>query len=439
MTATHGRGARVRQSLALLGSRTFGVYWFASLLSNIGFWANEVAQPWLLLGLGASSFLVGLDSFVGDAPGWLLTLAGGFLADRYDRRKIITLFQTIQMLCPIALVVLIVTDTVQPWMIIVTSLVVGITDALSMPSFQTIVPSIVRRDQIGAGLALSSTQFNLSRVLGPGMAGLLMAGAGAVWCFVANAASYIPFILVALWILPRGRVHAAPGEATHDDVHEAPSAGLRTIVGAPHVRWALCVVAALCFLCSPLLTFCPILVRDAFGGSGAAFSIAVSAFGVGGLLGGIILLGVDTDRDQRRLTVALAVACGGAVVGAGLARAFWLLPVVLVIAGATLSMTNTLINTLLQVTSSPSRRGQTISLVMFAMRGGMALGSLATGAMVGIVGVRTALVVNGVLAMAAQLTLGALWLRSRLPEDIGALHERNGVPLADPMTASPHC
>jgi MFS family permease len=107
------------------------------------------------------------------------------------------------MLCPVLLVVLLMTNTVAPWMVVASSLVVGITDALSMPSFQTIVPSIVRRAQIGAGLALNATQFNLSRLLGPTLAGVLMASVGVIACFAVNAASYLPFIGVALWILPR--------------------------------------------------------------------------------------------------------------------------------------------------------------------------------------------------------------------------------------------
>jgi MFS family permease len=140
-----------RKSLGLLATKRFGTFWFSSLLSNIGTWAQQVAEPWLLLTLGASSFLIGLDSFVMNAPVWLLTLVGGALADRSDRRRVIAWFQSIQMLCPAAIVLLIVTGLVQPWMIIVLSLVVGITDALSMPSFQSIVPSIVTREQIGRG------------------------------------------------------------------------------------------------------------------------------------------------------------------------------------------------------------------------------------------------------------------------------------------------
>ena len=97
-----------RESLSLLATRRFGTFWFASLLSSIGTWAQQVAEPWVLLTLGASSFIIGLDSFAMNAPVWLLTLMGGALADRSDRRRVIALFQSIQMLCPAAIVVLLV-------------------------------------------------------------------------------------------------------------------------------------------------------------------------------------------------------------------------------------------------------------------------------------------------------------------------------------------
>src|ERR1700691_5333174 len=139
-----------RESISLLATRRFGTFWFASLLSSIGTRAQQVAEPWLLLSLGASSFLIGLDSFAMNAPVLLLTLVGGVLADRSDRRRVITLFQSIQMLCPAAIVVLLITGRVHPWMIIALSVVVGVTDALSMPSFQSIVPSIVTHEQIGS-------------------------------------------------------------------------------------------------------------------------------------------------------------------------------------------------------------------------------------------------------------------------------------------------
>ncbi|HTS72921.1 MAG TPA: MFS transporter [Gaiellaceae bacterium] len=180
-----GKAEALGESLRLLRTRRFGTFWVASLLSSIGTWAQQVAEPWLLLSLGSSPFIVGLDAFAMDAPVWALTLLGGVLADRADRRKVILLFQSIQMLCPTLIVVLLVVNKVQPWMIVALSLVVGVTDALSMPSFQSIVPSIVEYEQIGTGIALNSTQLNLSRILGPALAGVLMVRLGALSCFVA--------------------------------------------------------------------------------------------------------------------------------------------------------------------------------------------------------------------------------------------------------------
>ena len=192
-----------QKSLALLTSRRFGTFWVASLLANIGTWAQQVSQPWLMLSLGASPLMLGLDAFALSAPTLLLTLVGGELADRADRRRTIALFQSIQMLCPLLLVAGVLGGWIQPWEVVLLSLVVGVTDALSMPSFQSIVPSIVQHEQIPAGIALNASQFNLSRILGPAVAGLLMASAGMAGAFAVSAASYLPFIGVALWVLPR--------------------------------------------------------------------------------------------------------------------------------------------------------------------------------------------------------------------------------------------
>jgi hypothetical protein len=132
-----GLGSRqtFRASLRLLRTRRFGTFWVANLLSSIGTWAQQVAEPWLLLSLGSSPLVVGVDAFAMDAPVWVLTLLGGILADRADRRRVTLLFRSIQMMCPTLIVILLLAGAVRPWMIVALSLVVGVTDALSMPSF----------------------------------------------------------------------------------------------------------------------------------------------------------------------------------------------------------------------------------------------------------------------------------------------------------------
>ena len=399
------------KSLQLLRTRRFGTFWFASLLSNIGTWAQQVAQPWLLLSLGASSFLLGLDAFAMGAPVLLLTLVGGLLADRADRRRVIAFFQSIQMLCPTLVVALLLIGTLQPWMIIMLSLVVGITDALSMPSFQSIVPSIVEREQIPAGIALNSTQFNLSRILGPAAAGVLMASVGALGAFAVSAASYIPFILVALWVLPR--TVTAPLDGGFD--RRQLFAGVREIAREPALRGALVTVLVTSSLCAPLITFCPVLVKEAFAGDVGHFSFTVGAFGAGGLLGAIGLLPVDPNRDRRSLSSWCAAGYGAVVMLTALNPWFWGLPLLFVLAGMSMTASNASANALLQAAAPTRIRGQTISLFMLAVRGGVSLGSLLTGVSVSLVGVREALFINGVIAVVAHIAVGRAWVRASLP------------------------
>ena len=398
-------------SLHLLATRRFGTFWFASLLSSIGTWTQQVAEPWLLLALGASPFLVGLDSFAATAPVWLLSIVGGTLADRGDRRRIIATFQSIQMLCPIAVVGLLMTGRIQPWMIIALSTIVGLTDAVSMPSFQSIVPSIVEHDQIGPALALNSTQFNLSRIVGPSVAGLIMARSGALACFVVSALSYVPFIGVALWILPpRGFMPPRPH----------PSSILRnvgSILAVRAVRRSLLTVLATTIFCSPLLVFSPVLVREAFHGTAAQFSTAIAMFGVGGLAGAGALLAIGPGVDRSRVASAFAIVYGGVVVLAALNPVWWGLPILLVMAGIAMTMSNTSANTVLQLTADPSDLGQTVSLYLLALSSGNSIGSVLTGAAVSALGVRRALLANGLAAIVAQAVIVRIDRRSPAKEE----------------------
>ncbi|RTL30194.1 MAG: MFS transporter [Burkholderiales bacterium] len=399
-----------RQALSLLLTQRFGTFWFASLLANIGTWAQQAAQPWLLLSLGASPFVLGLDAFAQGAPIFLLTLVGGALADRASRRSIIAVCQSIQMLCPVLLVALLLMGKVQPWMVIALSLIVGITDALSMPSFQSIVPSIVARPQIASGIALNTTQFNLSRILGPAIAGGLMVSVGAAGAFGVSAASYVPFILVALWILPRrGEEPHLNGNGGRFDLSLLKD-GVGEVLRHAQLRGALLTVFVTALFCAPLITFSPVLVRDLFHGGAQQFSLALSAFGAGGLLGALLLLTVNPAQDRRPLSSGFALAYGVLVVLAGLNPWSMALPVLLVLAGVAMTASNASANAIVQGLAPEHLRGQSVSLFMLAMRGGVAMGSLLLGAGVHLLGVREALVLSGLLAMVAHLAIRRGWL-----------------------------
>jgi len=303
---------------------------------------------------------------------------------------------------------------IHPWMIIAFSLIVGLTDALSMPSFQSIVPSIVTREQVGRALALNSTQFNLSRIIGPAIAGVLISAIGITACFAVNAASYVPFVGVALWILPRRIPQAPQKEAL--PLHRPLVQGVREIVHQPHLRGALLTVFTTGLFCAPLVTFSPVLVQAVFHGGSSHFSAALVAFGTGGLLGGAGLLGVPTEVDPRRLSSAFALALAAILVVTALNPWSLGLPALLFLAGASMTISNTAANTLVQSTAVPHLLGRSVSLYMLAIRGGSAIGALLTGMTIGRLGVQHALLLDGVVAAVAHAGLARNWLSAPLPK-----------------------
>ncbi len=393
-------------SARLLLTRRFGTFWFGSLLSNLGTWMQQVAEPWLILSLSGSSFLLGLDAFAMDAPVWILTLLGGVLADRRDRSKVIAFFQTIQMLCPILLVLLILTRTIHVWMIIGLSLIVGITDALSMPAFQSIVPSIVAPNQIGTAIALNSTQFNLSRVLGPAIACVVMARYGPIWCFGANALSYIPLLLTVYWIQAPRKV----------DRRFAMRSGLpwfaeiRRIGHQPRLLGALCTVLVTSMFCGPLIAFSPVLIKHVFHSDAIHFGQAIASFGVGGLIGATGILATEGRVDRIKLCSGAAVLYGALLTLVAVNRSLPLLSLILVLCGAAMTASNTSANSILQYTAHDRIRGRTSSLYMLAMRGGLSLGNLLAGVSVTYLGVSHVFLINGIAAMLIQGWIYRKWV-----------------------------
>ena len=226
-----------------------------------------------------------------------------------------------------------------------------------------------------------------------------MASVGAIGCFAVNAASYVPFIGVALLILPRGKT-ARDTPDSFDVRH--PYAGFQAITRLPRLRGALLITFFSGLLCGPIVTFCPVLVRDVFHGDAGQFSLTVGAFGFGGVVGAMGLLAVDAKLDRRRLSSWFAVAFGLSLVAAAGAPWFSMLVAILVLAGISMSITNISANTVVQTSTTPELSGQAVSLYMLAMRGGGALGSVATGFSVNLLGIREALVINGALAILVQ-------------------------------------
>ena len=396
-------------STSLLKTKRYGAFWFGSLLSNIGSWMQSVAEPWLVITMSSSSLLLGLDAFALNAPFWILTLLGGALADRADRGKVIFLFQGLQMLCPALIFVLLAAGWIKVWIIILLSLIVGITDALSMPAFSSLIPSIVSKKEQRQAIALNSVQFNLSRVLGPAIAGVVMIKYGALWCFGANAVSYIPFFLTIYWILPWSKM--ARERKMIAKPTTPPTQIVRQILRDGNIKWHVISVLVTSLFCGPIITFTPVVVRSVFHGGAGDFGKLMAAFGIGGLIGPLFIMVTTKSIKSRWISLTAPLIFGILVMSVPLISNSHQFLFVLVGSGFLMTVSNTAANTFLQMSSDDANRGQMMSIYMLAMRGGLSVGNLLCGAIAGVMGIGTTFMLIGTLAVASQAFILAKCLR----------------------------
>src|SRR5690349_9749233 len=183
-----------------LSNRNYRIFWTGAFLSNIGTWMQAVAQSWLVLKLTNSPFWLGLDAFMATAPGFIFTLAGGVFADLIDRRRLLIYTQITAGLSALGLATLVATDVVNRWMVLGFSFVTGCCMSLASPSYLALTYDLVGREDLANAIALNSTQFQLSRVVGPTLAGVAFRGFGLAGCFFANGISFIA-VVASLWMV----------------------------------------------------------------------------------------------------------------------------------------------------------------------------------------------------------------------------------------------
>ena len=373
---------------------------------------QQVAQPWLVLTLSGSAFWVGMTGFATNLPGLLFTLPGGFLADHFDRKKVTVFFQVVQFVFVFAMVVLLVMGWLRVWMIVVISFMVGLTDALCNPSLQTIVPSLVVRKDIPRAVSLNSTQYNLSRIMGPAIAGIVIARFGAVACFSANAISYLPY-LVSIWFLyPNKKVAVRTKHLQYDRAENIQE--IRMLLRSGSVRFPLVTVFVANFFCGPLVTFCAVLIRDQFQSGVGDFGTAMTAFGGGALMGSAVsFIALPVWFGRNKLSAILAVLQGVLMMGIAVTHDFSLVCVLLVFSGASQIAVNILINTYLQEKADDDKRGRVASLYQLAMSSGVAIGAFLTGLIVSKYSITSAFLLNGALAVGFQFWLLVWQMRSR--------------------------
>jgi predicted MFS family arabinose efflux permease len=398
-------GSRVPAFLTALTFRSYRLLWVGAFLSSIGTWTQDVAVAWLIHTRTGDPFYLGLRAFVAEAPLIALMLVGGAVADRVDRRRIMLTSQVVQMGIAAALAVLYFTGHLGIGAILAAAFLTGLTQSQSAPAYQAVITSVVPPAHIANAVALNSLQFNLSRAVGPAVAGLLLARGGTGACFVVNVVSFMAVVAALL------RLRLPPAPASTQSLGQSLAAGLRHVRASAPL--SLFTTMGLCgsFLAFPLITYLPVVAGEVQGTGAAGYSALLSSFGAGAVGGAISTAHKGGGAGRGRRMVLAVAAYGACSTGAVFSSVQWVSMVLLVAAGWSLVSAFSTLISLVQENAPDELKGRIMSIYGVAFRGGMPLGSLAAGLLVRQLGAPP--VIGGFSALLVLLCAAA-WLRQPL-------------------------
>ncbi|HEV8610358.1 MAG TPA: MFS transporter [Thermoanaerobaculia bacterium] len=400
MAPPRGEMAPRRGMFSSLAHPDFRRYWIGLFLSNIGTWMQVVAQGWLVLRLSDSALMLGLVGFAGSIPTLLLAPLAGVAADRLDRRKLLLATQSTQLVCALVLAVATGLRFVSVPLVGVVAIVNGLANAFTMPSHQSLFLDLVGREDLLNAISLNSMQFNLSRVIGPMVAGLTIAAFGETGCFLLNAVSYLA-VIAALLLLPSLRARRGPSHGAWIDLR----VGIRFARRRPLIVPLLAIAAALAVFGTPAVTLAPLFARRLLHVGPEGLGGMLSAVGLGAAASALLIASRGDFRNKGRAVVVCALGFAAALLGLGLSRRYVLSLGCLALLGASMSSSASLINTLLQ-TSAPDRlRGRVISLYALAWLGLVPIGNLQAGAVAERFGAAAALFVGAAGIVLTLLTV----------------------------------
>jgi MFS family permease len=368
--------SRIRQTFVALEERDFRIFWLGQLVSVTGTWMQTVAQGWLVLTLTNSPFVLGLAAAVRSLPVLVLALAAGYVADRFDRRVIVLCTTTAATVVTGVLGILTIAGRVDIATVLVLAGVLGVTNAFEMPARQSYVSELAGRRNLANAIALNSLLFNSARVIGPALAGILVAIVGPGWAFMLNSVSYLAVIAGLLLIR---RVHVPRlGVAARSAIPEVT----RYLRSEPRVTMLLALLAAQTIFASGQFILAPSLADD-LGQGAEGLGVLLAASGAGAVVGGLRLAATAGRSSRWRILLAAGLALAVGLAGIGLAGSgsYPITLLCFVIAGWGTVTFNASSNTLLQTITPDHLRGRVMSLYTVCLLGLMPFGGLLLGSL----------------------------------------------------------
>jgi predicted MFS family arabinose efflux permease len=392
--------------LSAFGFRNYRLLWTGAFLSSIGTWTQDVALSWLIHTRLGDPFYLGLRAFAADAPLIAFMLLGGAVADRFDRRRILLVSNGLQMTFTAALLALYLLGQLGIAAILAVAFLTGLAQSQSAPTYQAVITSLVPPREIPKAVALNSLQFNLSRFIGPAIAGLLLARGGTSTCLAVNVVSFVAVIVA----LARIDFPSAAPSAVKETLARSLKGGFAQMRTSPLLALLTALGAAGSFLGFPLITYLPVIAGDLLGTGAAGYSLLLSSFGAGAIVGALFTAHRGHVPGRGRALLVAFMVYGAASLGTVLAARQPLAMALLFVAGWALVTAFSTVNSLVQENVPEAFRGRILSIYGLAFRGGMPLGSLLAGLAIRSFG---AAPVIGAFSATLALVAAGLLVRSR--------------------------
>ncbi len=401
---------RLPSTFAAMRHRNFRLWFLGQTLSLMGTWMQSVAQGWLVYDLTGSKFALGAITFAGSLPTLFLMVPAGALADRVPRRQVLLATQTTMMFLAFILAALTATGALQVWHVGLLAAGLGIANSFDAPARQALAVEMVqdRRDLMNA-IALNSTIFNLARIVGPAVGGLVLAALGAAWCFALNGLSFLA-VLVALLMM---KLPHALQEVRTDPLTVQVTAGVKYVLETPPVRTMTALVAMSSLFGFSYAVLLPAFAADVLHVGEAGLGGLNAATGVGALIGSLIVASTGSFHRKGLLLTAGSLIFPAALVLFAFSRSFWLSSALLSVVGLAFVAQNATCNTLIQSIVPDSLRGRVMAVYMLMFFGTTPFGALQAGTVAQALGPAAGVAVGAgiTLAFAIVVLFAAPFLR----------------------------
>jgi MFS family permease len=413
----------IKTLLRALRSRNYRLFVAGQSISLVGTWMQQVAMSWLVYRITGSAFLLGVIGFTSQIPTFLLAPVAGVLADRWNRRRLLIITQALAMFQAALLAVAVFSGVIQVWHIVVLSLLLGVVNAFDIPIRQSFVVEMVsRREDLGNAIALNSSMVNGARLIGPTIAGLLVASVGEGVCFILNSASYLAVLvaLAAMRMEPNSN-HLRERRNVFHELNE----GFAYVIRFGPIRSILLLIALVSLTGMPYTVLVPVFAKEILHGGAHTFGFLMTAAGCGALAGTVYLASRKTVVGLGKLIVYATVLFAAGTAAFAVSSNILFSLAALVVAGCGAMMLVASCNTILQTILEENKRGRVMSFFTVAFMGMAPFGSFGAGTMAGIIGPR-----DTILLGSACCLVGAALFARQLPnirEEVRPIYVKMGI------------